>query len=526
MRLPAARAHDLAFAFIWASVCFGSAQARGNELCFGRPFGSGMVIQRDRPLAVWGASPANAAVAVSFHGITCSAVADKTGHWTVTFPALKPSGHPAAMVPQSGPEQLVLRDCLVGDVWVCAGQSNMLFPLNQTENGQREVAAAHHPLLRVLPLVPPAGSCTAKPYTSSTFKRLQAGRFLEGNWTACHPNVAGLFPAVPYFFGEQLLLEEQVPIGIICLAVGGTPTEAWIGEEALAQHPTLASLVQGNWLTNPALEGWCRDRAVQNLSPALQSDSPPPSDDLGPEHPFKPGFMWRVGVAPLLPLEICGVAWYQGESNADTADRVSQQASLLPLLVETWRRQWHRPDLPFVFVQLPGLDRPFWPLFRDCQRQSLSEIPGGGMVVTIDLGDRRDVHPRDKRPVGERLAHWAHQAVYRSAEKTTASTGPLATTAALTPGSAVEIAFTETAGRLMTTDGKPPRHFEVASADSVFRPVRATIVGDRVVLDISSDSEGGPHWVRYAWQPFPDPPVNLTNAVGLPASPFLLSVSR
>ena len=150
------------------------------------------------------------------------------------------------------------------------------------------------------------------------------------------------------------------------------------------------------------------------------------------------------------------------------------------------------------------------------------------MVVTIDLGDRRDVHPRDKRPVGERLAHWAHQAVYRSGEKNTAATGPLATSARLTPASTVEIAFAETAGSLTTTDGKPPRHFEVASVDEVFHPVSATISEDRLVLDVSSvtDLNGNPRWVRYAWQPFPAPPVNLTNAIGLPASPFMLSVTR
>lgn len=500
---------------------------QAEELRFGRPFGPGMVLQRECPITLWGTAPASAAVTVSFHGHSAGATADEAGRWEVRLPAVAASALPSSLVLSSGAEQVVIDDCLVGDVWICAGQSNMLFPLAGVENAKHEISAAFHPTLRLLPLLPPAGSGNGHRFSPTVLAALDPSRFFTGAWTECRPDVAGQFPAVPYFFGEMLLLDQQLPIGIICLAVGGSPTEAWVRRAALAAHPRLSLLVEGNWLENPELEGWCRQRAVANLPKARHATPAVSGGSLGPDHPFKPGFLWQSGLAPLLPLKVRGIAWYQGESNADSAARVNQQTDLLPLLVADWRAQLMQPGLPFVFVQLPALERPFWPAFRDCQRRLASSIPGSGMVVTIDLGDRHDVHPRDKRPVGQRLGHWAQVAVYGNHADGVASTGPLADRVTRTGTQSLEVQFTETGGGLRTTDGKPPRHFEAAGNDDVFAPISAAIVGDRIVLTpAKSMTVETIQAVRYGWRPYPDPPVNLVNAIGLPASPFQLLVER
>ena len=479
-------------------------------------FGPHMVLQRESPLPVWGTAAAGERVVVTFAAAREETVADGRGSWRVTLPAQRASATPRPLVIEGG-NRVVCDDVLVGDVWLCAGQSNMLLPLAKCVDAKRGIAAAGEPRLRLLHMQT-AATGDRPAYTAAQVQRLVPAGFCAGAWQRCTPETARGFSAVGYWMGRRLVAALDVPVGIVCVAVGGSPTEAWVRREALAADPTLAPLVEGDWTRNPTLAGWCVDRAAENLARARRAGEPVPGDDLGPNHPFKPGFLWEAGIAPLVPLAIRGVAWYQGESNADSPARVAQHARLFPALVRDWRRQWGRDDLPFVFVQLPGMNRPDWPAFRETQRRALADLPHAGMAVTIDLGRKDDVHPGDKRPVGERLADWALAHVH--GRKDVVASGPLPARVEFRDD-AVEIRFDHASGGLRARDGQPPRHFELAAADGVFRAATARIDGDGVVVESPAPAQP-PRHVRYAWAPFPEPPVNLVNAAGLPATPFHL----
>lgn len=479
-------------------------------------FGDHMVLQREMPLPVWGKADPGERITVEFGDESAATVADRRGDWRVTLPAMPASAEPRSLVIRAG-NRVEVSDVLVGEVWLCAGQSNMLLPLAKCADARREIAAASRPSLRLLAMQSAAtGDRVA--YTPEQVRRLVPREFCTGAWAVCSPESARGFSAVGYFLGGRLVEKLDVPVGVICVAVGGTPTEAWLRREALAGDPAVAAVGRGDWTRNAVLAGWCVERAAANLSRARRAGEAVPGDALGPNHPFKPGFMWEAGIAPLVPLAIRGVAWYQGESNADSPARVAHHASLLTALVRDWRRQWGRPDLPFVAVQLPGMNRPDWPAFRETQRRTLAVLPHTGLVVTIDLGEKGDVHPGDKRPVGERIADWAVARVYGQADD--AASAPVPHSAEFADDGTVTIRFDPAGVTLRTRDGDPPRHFETAGRDGVFRPARARIEGDHVVIEPTDASPA--RRVRYAWLPFPEPPVNLANAAGLPAAPFLL----
>ena len=480
-------------------------------------FGAHMVLQRDMPAAVWGTATGGSAVEVAIGSVRGEAQADVSGRWCVVLPPQPASATPQTLVIRSADVTVEYEDVLVGDVWLCAGQSNMAFPLGQAAHAQRELADADRRMLRLLRYDPLAAGDPG-PYSDAVVAALEPTGFCRGAWRVSTRESAAGFSAVGYSFARRLLDACDVPIGVVSVAVGGTPTEAWVRRESLAGDPATTSIVAGDWLANPLLDGWGTRRARDNLGVVPGRGATIRGDAHGPNHPFKPGFMWEAGIAPLVPLAIRGVAWYQGESNADSSARAIQHERLFPVLVADWRRAWSRPDMPFGVVQLPGMERPDWPAFRDGQRRLADAIAGVGLVVTIDLGDAKDVHPSDKEPVAERLATWA---LVREYGRAGPATGPRPVRIEGLGESTVRIFFGETGGGLETADSLSPRHLEVAGADRVFQVAAAAIDGDTLV--VSAEGAGPPagiRHVRYAWLPFPRPPVNLVGGTGLPATPF------
>lgn len=288
----------------------------------------------------------------------------------------------------------------------------------------------------------------------------------------------------------------HVPVGLICNAVGGSTTESWTDRFSLeANFPAILK----DWTTNDFTQQWARERALLNLK---RSTSP------FKRHPYEPCYLYEAGILPLEKYPIKGVIWYQGESNAHNMQAHSR---LFKLLVEGWRKQWNNARLPFYFVQLSSLNRPSWTWFRDSQRLLMQDIPYTGMAVSSDKGDSLDVHPTDKRPIGERLARWALCHEYG---KAIVPSGPLFKRATLENDTVVvEFAYGE---GLHTSDGKPLTHFEVATYEGFYFPARAEIRKNKVIL--YTDKVKHPKFVRYGWQPFTR--ANLVNGDGLPASTF------
>ncbi len=487
-------------------------------------FGNHAVLQRDAPLPVWGEAEPNSTVQVRFAGKIQAAAADANGRWRVTLPALPASREPrileiVASSSDGGRAQVHFTNVVVGEVWIAAGQSNMEWPLQREQFATNALATADQPDLRLLNLDFVAKYGFGKPLTNEQAERMQPGSYFHGRWLPSTPESAKPISAIGYYFGSELRHELNVPIGIINLAVGGSPTEGWIRRGAMEADASLNALVSGNWLTNECLGPWCRERGHQNLDALLEQGRPVPSDDLGPNHHYKPGFLWETGMAQLIPFAMRGVIWYQGESNAQENWRVRQHEQLFPLLVTDWRRQWRQGDFPFLFCQLSsigtekGYKSGYWPDFRDSQRRMLDCLPNLEMAVTADLGHPTDVHPRNKRDVGHRLALAALGRVYGRSNEIS---GPLFTGASRR-GNEVSVSFGHGAG-LRTNDGHQPGGFEVAGADGIFELVKARIANDQVLLDCTGIKS--PESVRYGWMPFPQPPLNLYNGAGLPASTF------
>ncbi|MFK8113661.1 MAG: sulfatase-like hydrolase/transferase, partial [Rubripirellula sp.] len=482
------------------------------DLSLARVFGNSMVLQSDAELPIWGTARPGSNVRVDLNAASIETTADDRGNWSVRLPAQPVSSTPTELMVESADDQLVVGDVLFGEVWICAGQSNMEWTLAKSANGKQELESADHPQLRLLHWKGGARGSSGS-YQAKHLARLVPETYCEGEWKVASAESAREFSAVAWYFGRDLQAKRDVPVGLICPAVGGTPAEAWIDRSALAADPKLNGMVAGNWLENDDLSEFCRDRARADLGRAAKAGEVIPSDDLGPNHSFKPGFMWDAAIQPLVPLAISGAIWYQGESNAESAKRVHQHGDVFPLLIQSWRAAWAQ-EFPFLFVQLPALNRPDWPSFRDHQRRIAEKLPNVKMAITIDTGHPSNVHPIEKKQIGTRLARLAMGK----------DSGPLFRSMSVT-NSTVAVQFDHVGEGLRVVSKSPLLHFEIAGEDGEFHPATAHLKGKDSVTIQSSDV-GAPKHVRYAWSPFPEPAVTLFNSDGLPASPFTTQPSE
>jgi sialate O-acetylesterase len=411
--------------------------------------GSHMVLQRDKPLTIWGWADPGEEVKVRISDKSASTKADGEGNWKVALPAMKADGK-AHTLTVSGKNKVELTDVLIGEVWVGSGQSNMEWPLSKTKGMSKgPIASADHPKIRLCQVPRP------RPRPKAPARDVKAA------WQVCGPKTAGRFSGVLYYFGLRLHEELKVPVGLINSSVGGS-----------------------------AIEPWTVTRKTS-------------------------GRLYNGMIAPLTPLPVRGVVWYQGEANV-TARNGLKYRDKMEALIEGWRGKWGK-DLPFYFVQIapwagryaPGELPALW----EAQVAAL-KIPRTGMVVTTDLvDDLKDIHPRNKKDVGNRLALWALAKDY--GRKALVYSGPLYRSLKV-DGGKVRLSFAHVGGGLKARDGKPLSEFEIAGADGKFVPAEAVIDGETVV--VSARGVKNPTQVRFGWRKTANP--NLMNKEGLPASPF------
>ena len=490
-----------------------------RHLRLSRVFGKHMVLQANKEITIWGDAKPNSRVKVALGEVRTATDASDTGKWRVTFPARQPSFSPVHLAVASEDETLNLDDILVGEVWLCAGQSNMEWPLRLSNGGSSEIQNASNSRVRLFQFTGTAKGSSGS-FVPEQLAGLTKDRFCQGEWKLAGPKSAKDFSAVAWYFGNHVQQKLGVPVGLICTAMGGTPTEAWIPQAALASDDQLRTMVSKYWLDNPLLGEFCRTRGEQNLLKAIQDGEFIAGDRLGPNHPFKPGFMWSAAIEPLIPFAFRGVVWYQGESNAETLDRVRQHNRLFPLLISQWRSQCKQGDFPFLYAQLPAMNRPAWPWFRESQRRMLSDMENVHMAVTIDTGEANNVHPREKKTVGMRLANLATtEGIARR------QAGGPSLTEVTVEGRDLILTFDGAQSGLKSSDAQALRHFEVCGDDGMFFPATAEISelsnpNSANLIKVSSPEVESPKYVRYAWSPFPTPPVNFCNGEGQPASPF------
>jgi len=487
-------------------------------------FSDHMVLPREKPFPIRGRANAGERVKVTVDGAVYQAVADNRGAWSVTIPP-HPVETGAELRIETPGRSLVYTDIAFGDIWLCSGQSNMEFEVGQTTSAS-DVAA--DPDLRLYDMKCNWRTDNVEWPASALDSLNHLQYFKPARWTHATPETLRRFSAVGYYFGRALRDSLQVPIGLINNAVGGSTAESWIDRETLeTRYPAILR----DWTRNDLIMEWARGRALKNIGArkALKEGEPclgdssrvygnvyatVPCADHITRHPYEPCYLFEAGILPLDHFPITGVIWYQGESNAD---RVEVHEDLFPLLVDSWRNYFS--DVPFYYVQLSSLNRTSWPIFRDSQRRLLESRPGLGMAVTSDLGDKTDVHYKNKKPVGERLAL---QALAKHYGHHVAADGPLAREAVLVDGK-VLVDFGPQTG-LHASDGGSIVGFEVLdAADGLYHFVEAQVLpgtSDVICLDASFLRE--PTLVRYAWQPYTR--ANLVNGTGLPASTFRLKL--
>jgi sialate O-acetylesterase len=462
-------------------------------------FSDHMVLQRGMKAPVWGWADAGEAVTVSLGKQTVKAVAGADGKWMVRLSA--EAGKAAQQMVVKGSNTITIADVLVGEVWLCSGQSNMAMKVSAARDFEQEKAAADYPQIRMF-LVANRPAKTAQTE-------------VEGKWVVASPETIGQFSATGYFFAREVYKTLGTPVAILNSSVGGTAIELWIREEAqrgsAALRPAIAAVEK-------QIASFDRAAVLAKHEVAMKAwkqkggGGRAPVDPVGAfERRTSLGTLYNGMIAPLVGYGIRGGLWYQGEANS-TPEKAPFYEQHLRLLVNDWRAQWGQGTFPFAWVQLPNFtgEGRDWPLVREGMLKALG-VPQTGMAITIDIGEAGDIHPKNKQDVGKRLSMWALGAVYG---RKVAISGPLAGKPVLEKGSLI-VPFTHADGGLKAKDGDL-RGFEIAGADGKWTAARAWIAGKTVV--VSSEEVGAPVAVRYGWAN--DPSCNLYNGAGLPASPF------
>lgn len=496
---------------ILAKTIYGELTGNYGGLQLPITYTDNMVLQRNKPLPVSGIANAGQKITVTIAAQKKEAVTASNGKWSVILDPLQAGGPYELTIEASSPkkkknkknvsasQKLTYKDVLVGEVWLCSGQSNMAFRVDELVDSQRKELleyAGKQPQIRLFNMEP-RWLTNAVEWDEAVMDSLNRLQYYQNTqWVQCNKQTVDKFSAVAFAFGRMLSDSLQVPVGLILNAVGGSGTEAWIDRKTLEFD--FADILY-NWTQNDFIQDWARGRAMLNTKKSTNKLQ---------RHPYEPCYLYETGIEPLQQYPIKGIIWYQGESNAQN---IETHECLFPLLVDSWRHNWQE-ELPFYYVQLSSIDRPSWTWFRDSQRRMMNTIPNCGMAVSSDRGDSLNVHPRYKREIGERLARWALNKTY--AQSMITPSGPLYHSVEFKNATAY-ISFDYAEG-LHTSDGQPLRSFEIAEHDGLFVPARAEIIDGKI--KVWSEKIANPTLVRYGWQPFTR--ANLVNGEGLPASTF------
>lgn len=479
-------------------------------------------------MAIWGTADAGSTVRVAFKGRHAESKADASGRWKAAIESGPADSRPATLTIACGEETITIDDVLVGEVWFASGQSNMVFRMKVAVGAGEFMAAADFPSVRF--------------FDAPNVTAAEPQRDIDGQWAVCTPQSIADWSAVASFFAVRLHRELGVPVGVIESSWGGKPVEAFTSRESLCTLPATKQLVDGLVAAEAAYdEAAARDayeRALQRWQADVDATgakgirgNPRRGRPERPKRPLlierNPGVIFDAMIHPFVGYTIRGAIWYQGESNAKYGAVPYDQT--LRLLIDDWRARWG-DEFSFYFVQLanyraastePGTPDA-WPLLQDRMRRVLLTTPKTGMAVINDVGDEKDIHPKDKRTPGERLARWALAKDYG---REIIWSGPLysgheeSVGGSLTAdGSRVTIAFDHAGDGLKSRDGRPLRRFEIAGEDRKWHWADAKITG-RNTVSVGSPDVPRPVAVRYAWASNPTG-ANLVNSEGLPASVF------
>jgi sialate O-acetylesterase len=490
MKTMTLRRHHLA---ILLALLFAALPATFNAatLTIADPFGHNMILQHDMPLPVWGKAEPNATVTLTFAGQTKTARADASGNWKLKLDPLPASGEnrtlTATAQDTTSRASVEINNVLVGEVWICSGQSNMEWGLNDIQNGREEIAAGTHPQIRFR-------------YVARATAPVPQTKLKGSPWLECTPEnlkrgtrPAG-FSAIAYLYALELNRRLKIPVGVIATSWGGTRIEPWTSADGFRQTPGLEK--QLATLPKPGKDG---------TPPRVASSTPTA--------------LYNAMIHPLVPYGIRGAIWYQGESNVGENNYTDKMRAL----VQGWRAAWQQGEFPFYYVQLAphsykgnraGRLAEMWE-----QQTAALAIPNTAMAIINDIGDPKDIHPRNKHDVASRLARLALSRIH--GQTFPDATGPLPKEIHARNGKII-VRFLNAGSGLATRDGKAPTHFEIAGGDQKYQPATATILPP-ATLELTNATVPDPRHVRFAWKDTASP--NLVNGEKLPAGAFRWSAS-
>lgn len=508
---------NILITFALLTINIGSIQA---EVKLPNIISDHMVIQQNTSVNIWGWADAGELVKVkgSWQDEIVSTTANEQGKWLVNIDS--PNAGGGYEIEIEGENKIVIKDVLAGEVWLASGQSNMAFALKHAENSENDIAKSANPGIRLF-------------HIERKFAETPQENCI-GKWVKCNPESVKDFSAVAYYFGRDIYEKIKVPVGLISSSKGGSPVEAWIDAETLEANKNIHSVFE-LWNEKEAaypgvkkqyileLNKWEKEQAKDSLQKIISKPKLPSLvDEIERTHHRRPGYLYNAMIAPIVNFTIKGVMWYQGANNVNRWDglkseicRVNEYQGLFQLLINDWRNIWDTGSFPFYFVQLAqssrGSDGANASLLREAQLFSM-KIPNTGMVVTADIGDLNDSHPKNKLDVGKRLAMWALAKTYGFDD--IVCSGPLYKSMII-EGNKIRLFFDYT-GTGLTVKGNELLNFEIAGRDKVFRDATAVIEGPTVV--VYSEHVREPEAARHSWDVESD--VYLYNKEGLPASPF------
>ncbi len=461
-------------------------------------YGEKMVVQRGKPIKISGIANAQDELKITFHHQKKSIQVSVNGKWEVVFPPMKAGGPHKLSIQSKLSDDITINQVYIGEVWLASGQSNMEWKVKQSKHAQTVLKDSLNEQIFLFSMN--SKVLKSGKYTDKDLELCNAKDYFHiSGWSNTDNEKLANFSAIAYAFAFNLQKELKVPIGIVCNAVGGSPTQSWISREMLELHHQTVNLLNDTWL-NPMTDKWVANRKVENFVDKSMLKKPY-------RHPYDPTFLYDAGITPIKDYTFKGVLWYQGESNAE---QIELHEKLFTMLIADWRNQFHNPQLPFYYVQLSSLHRPTWGAFRDSQRKLLA-IPNTGMAVSSDVGNPNNVHPKRKWIVGKRLAHIALAQTY---QKNKSFSGPLFDYVNVIDNK-LAVHFSHANG-LKTTDNQPVKDIEIAGKDKIFKPAKSKITNG--ILEIWHPEIKHPRYVRYGYTPYTNG--NLINAEGLPASTF------
>lgn len=512
------RSYLLALVFI---ACSFISMASLQALELPQIFATNMVLQQKQPIAVWGTAKAGSDVHVAFGHQTVKTKANEKGQWKLSLKAEPANATPQTMIVTGDGTTINYANILVGEVWICSGQSNMSFSVKSADNAKQAIAGATDKLIRLCRV---GRTIAAEPMMDAKI-----------SWKECNPKTAPSFTAVGYFFGKMLRENINVPIGLINSSWGGTPAEAWTDHQTLTSVPKLENIIPNaekaikkypaqlkKW--QKAMEAhkekvakWVANNHGKTAKDSkIRAPRKPRTPGKNPRHP---SVLYNGMINPLIPYGIRGAIWYQGEGNSGRPD---EYRTLLPAMINNWRTLWNQGDFPFGIVQLANFrstkNKPTntgWAHLQNAQQFTSLSVPNTGLAVINDIGAAKNIHPKNKQDVGKRLALWALHDIYKTISDNWSP--PLYVSHKIN-GNKVTLTFDRVDGQIKARDGKELAEFIICGEDKKWVWAKAKITSSNTI-EVWADAISKPVAVRYAWSDNPAN-ANLTDDSNLPASLF------